>query len=113
MFLFTEGGHSIPVVDPVSAADAGGVFGLLWLVSPAAVFLAGAALAGATVPVLATLGWTVAAGVRLEVLGYAVWGFRTDASAVLAASIFHFGDHTIAEAKAHMRGAGLQVRLDN
>ena len=47
--------------------------------------LAGAALAGATVPVLATLGWTVAAGVRLEVLGYAVWGFRTDASAVLAA----------------------------
>ena len=32
MFLFSEGGHSIPVVDPVSAADAGGVFGLLWLV---------------------------------------------------------------------------------
>ena len=33
------------------------------------------------------------------------------ASAVLAASIFHFGDHTIAEAKAHMAAAGVPVRL--
>ncbi|MBO6867063.1 MAG: imidazole glycerol phosphate synthase subunit HisF [Pseudomonadota bacterium] len=33
------------------------------------------------------------------------------ASAVLAASIFHFGDHTIAEAKAHMANAGIPVRL--
>ncbi len=45
MFLFTEGGHSIPVVDPVSAADAGGVFGLLWLVI-------GLPLLGATVLLL-------------------------------------------------------------
>jgi len=33
------------------------------------------------------------------------------ASAVLAASIFHFGHYTIAEAKAHMAAAGLPVRL--
>jgi cyclase len=33
------------------------------------------------------------------------------ASAVLAASIFHFGDFTIAEAKAHMAAAGIPVRL--
>ena len=33
------------------------------------------------------------------------------ASAVLAASIFHFGDHTIAEAKAHMAAAGIPVRM--
>ncbi|MFD1344670.1 imidazole glycerol phosphate synthase subunit HisF [Litorisediminicola beolgyonensis] len=33
------------------------------------------------------------------------------ASAVLAASIFHFGDYTIAEAKAHMAEAGIPVRL--
>jgi len=33
------------------------------------------------------------------------------ASAVLAASIFHFGDHTIAAAKAHMAAAGIPVRL--
>ena len=33
------------------------------------------------------------------------------ASAVLAASIFHFGEHTIGEAKAHMAAAGVPVRL--
>lgn len=32
------------------------------------------------------------------------------ASAVLAASIFHFGTYTIAEAKAHMAAAGIPVR---
>ncbi len=34
------------------------------------------------------------------------------ASAVLAASIFHFGTYTIAEAKAHMKAAGAAVRDD-
>ncbi|MBC7133673.1 MAG: imidazole glycerol phosphate synthase subunit HisF [Roseovarius sp.] len=33
------------------------------------------------------------------------------ASAVLAASIFHFGTYTIAEAKAHMAAAGIPMRL--
>lgn len=33
------------------------------------------------------------------------------ASAVLAASIFHFGDYSIAEAKAHMAAAGIPVRM--
>ncbi len=33
------------------------------------------------------------------------------ASAVLAASIFHFGTHTVAEAKAHMAAAGIPMRL--
>lgn len=33
------------------------------------------------------------------------------ASAVLAASIFHFGEYTIGEAKAHMRDRGIAVRL--
>jgi cyclase len=32
------------------------------------------------------------------------------ASAVLAASIFHFGHHTIAEAHAALRAAGLPAR---
>lgn len=32
------------------------------------------------------------------------------ASAVLAASIFHFGEHSIAEAKAHMAAAGIPVQ---
>ena len=34
------------------------------------------------------------------------------ATGVLAASIFHFGAHTIGEAKAHMAAAGVEVRLD-
>ena len=33
------------------------------------------------------------------------------ASAVLAASIFHFGEHTIGEAKRHMAAAGIAVRM--
>ena len=33
------------------------------------------------------------------------------ASAVLAASIFHFGDYSIAEAKAHMARAGIPMRM--
>jgi cyclase len=34
------------------------------------------------------------------------------ASAVLAASMFHFGQHSIREAKSYMANAGLPVRLD-
>ena len=33
------------------------------------------------------------------------------ADAALAASIFHFGTHTIAEAKAYLRGRGVEVRI--
>jgi cyclase len=32
------------------------------------------------------------------------------ADAVLAASIFHFGEHTVAEAKAALAAAGVTVR---
>ena len=35
------------------------------------------------------------------------------ASAVLAASIFHFGTHSISEAKQHMAAAGIAVRAPN
>jgi cyclase len=33
------------------------------------------------------------------------------ADAVLAASIFHFGEYTIGEAKQHMAACGIEVRL--
>ena len=46
--------------------------------------LALAALGGAAVPVLATVGWALAEGVRISTLSYAVLGFRSDATAVLA-----------------------------
>lgn len=38
-------------------------------------------------------------------------GIRAGADAVLAASIFHFGTFTIAQAKAHLASQGLPVRL--
>src|ERR1700730_652857 len=46
-------------------------------------------------------------------LDHLVEGIRDGgASAVLAASIFHFGEFTIAQAKQHMASFGLPVRLD-
>ncbi len=36
---------------------------------------------------------------------------RGGADAVLAASIFHFGDHTVAETKAYLRDHGITVRI--
>jgi cyclase len=46
-------------------------------------------------------------------LDHMVEGIRDGhASAVLAASIFHFGEHTIREAKDRLRAAGLPVRID-
>ncbi len=43
-------------------------------------------------------------------LDHLVEGVRAGASAVLAASIFHFGTYSIAEAKRHMAKAGVPVR---
>jgi cyclase len=46
-------------------------------------------------------------------LDHLVEGVRQGhASAVLAASIFHFGTYTVPQAKAHMAAAGLAMRLD-
>ncbi len=46
--------------------------------------LAAAASAGFAVPLALTVGWALAAGVRLHTLWYAVYGFRFDASRVLS-----------------------------
>ena len=63
-----------------------------------------AAVAGAVgVPVIASGG--------VGTLDHLVAGVTDGgADAVLAASIFHFGQHTVAEAKAHMAAAGVAVR---
>jgi cyclase len=46
-------------------------------------------------------------------LEHLVEGIRDGhATAVLAASIFHFGEHTVRAAKAYMAAAGLPMRLD-
>jgi cyclase len=58
-----------------------------------------------TVPVIASGG--------VGNLDHMVAGIRDGhATAVLAASIFHFGEHSVREAKAHMAKAGLPMRLD-
>jgi cyclase len=55
------------------------------------------------VPVIASGG--------VGALDHLVEGARAGASAVLAASIFHFGTFTVPAAKAHMHAAGIPVRL--
>jgi cyclase len=58
-----------------------------------------------TVPVIASGG--------VGTLDHLVDGVKQGhASAVLAASIFHFGTYTIGQAKQHMAAAGISVRLD-
>jgi len=58
-----------------------------------------------TVPVIASGG--------VGTLEHMVEGIRDGhATAVLAASIFHFGEHSVREVKAYMAKAGLPVRLD-
>jgi cyclase len=44
-------------------------------------------------------------------LDHLVEALEVGASAVLCASIFHYGAHTIAEAKGHLDAAGIPVRL--
>jgi imidazole glycerol-phosphate synthase subunit HisF len=46
---------------------------------------------------------------RLEHLAEGVLEGKADA--VLAASVFHFGEFTVRQAKEHMRGRGIEVRL--
>jgi cyclase len=58
-----------------------------------------------TVPVIASGG--------VGTLQHLVEGIRDGhATAVLAASIFHFGEHSVREAKEYMAKAGLPMRLD-
>jgi cyclase len=57
------------------------------------------------VPVIASGG--------VGTLDHMVEGIRDGhATAVLAASIFHFGEYTVRQAKQHMAAAGLPMRLD-
>ena len=58
-----------------------------------------------TVPVIASGG--------VGTLQHMVEGIRDGhATAVLAASIFHFGEHSVREAKSYMAKAGLPMRMD-
>jgi imidazole glycerol-phosphate synthase subunit HisF len=62
---------------------------------------------------------SVCAAVRLPVIAsggvgqlqHFVEGARAGATGLLAASVFHFGTFTVAQAKASLQAAGLPVRL--
>jgi imidazole glycerol-phosphate synthase subunit HisF len=67
--------------------------------------LTAAVAAAVSVPVIASGG--------VGNLDHLIDGVRLGhANAVLAASIFHFGDFTIRQAKLHMAAAGLPMRMD-
>ena len=64
--------------------------------------------------VVATLALAVACGGDDESIpesGQSDANTEGGADAVLAASIFHFGEHTVGDAKAALAAAGLSVRL--
>jgi cyclase len=64
--------------------------------------LTGAVASAVRVPVIASGG----AGT----LDHLAEALRAGADAALCASIFHYGQHTVAEAKAHLAAAGIAVR---
>ena len=59
--------------------------------------------ASVSIPLIASGG--------VGVLAHLAEGLEAGADAVLAASIFHFGQHTIGEAKAFLATRGLEIRL--
>ncbi|MFQ5534720.1 MAG: imidazole glycerol phosphate synthase subunit HisF [Sphingomonadales bacterium] len=113
--IFTHGGRretGIDAVDFARAMAAGGAGEILLTSMDRDGTRAGfdldltrAVADAVSVPVIASGG--------VGTLDHLVAGVRDGhASAVLAASIFHFGEFSIGEAKAHMRSAGVPVRLE-
>ena len=82
------------LVAAISSAIAATVVSRLWQ--------AGTVMATAMTPVIASGG----AGT----LDHLAEALRAGADAALCASIFHYGQHTVAEAKAHLAAAGIAVR---
>ena len=112
--IFTHGGRTATGLDAVAYADevVGLGAGEILLTSMDRdgtkdgydIALTRAVADRVSVPVIASGG--------VGTLDHLVEGVRDGhASAVLAASIFHFGEFTVAEAKDHMHKAGIPVRL--
>src|SRR5262249_9731972 len=113
--IFTHGGRNPTGLDAVDYAREGAALGAgeILLTSmgrdgPQQGFdipLTRAIADAAPVPVIPSAG--------VGTLEHLVDGVRDGhATAVLAASIFHFSEHTISEAKRYMARAGLPMRLD-
>jgi cyclase len=63
-----------------------------------------------TSAVSGAVGVPVIASGGAGTLEHLVEALRAGADAALCASIFHYGRHTVSEAKAHLRAAGVPVR---
>jgi cyclase len=100
--IFTHGGRNPTGIDAVSYAKEVVALGAGEILLTSM----DRAIADAiTVPVIASGG--------VGTLEHMVEGIRDGhATAVLAASIFHFGQHSVREAKEYMAKAGLPMRLD-
>ena len=97
--IFTHGGRKPTGLDAVAYAQEVAALGA------GEILLTRAIADAVSIPVIASGG--------VGTLDHMVEGIRDGhASAVLAASIFHFGEHTIREAKEKLRANGLPVRID-
>ena len=111
--IFTHGGRNATGIDAVAWAERMADYGAGEILLTSMdrdgtragynIALTRAVADAVPVPVIASGG--------VGTLEHLVEGIRDGhASAVLAASIFHFGEHSIAEAKAALSAAGLPVR---
>ena len=112
---FTHGGSKPTVLDAISYAKHGAALGA------GEILLTSMDHDGTKVGYDIALTCAVADAVKVPViasggvgtLDHLVEGIRDGhATAVLAASIFHFGEHSVREAKAYMAKAGLPIRMD-
>jgi len=112
--IFTHGGRTATGIDAVAFAKdmAARGAGEILLTSMDRDGVKGGYDLGLTRAVADAVPIPVIASGGAGTLDHLVDGVREGhASAVLAASIFHFGQHSIMEAKAHMAAAGVPVRM--
>src|SRR5664280_112722 len=113
--IFTHGGRNPPGIDAVGYAKEVVALGAAEILLTSMdrdgtrrgfdIALTRAVADAVPVPVIASGG--------VGTLEHMVEGIRDGhATAVLAASIFHFGEHSVRQAKLYMAKAGLSVRLD-
>ena len=113
--IFTHGGRNATGIDAVDYARAVAALGAGEILLTSMdrdgtrkgfdIALTRAVADAVRIPVIASGG--------VGTLDHLVEGIRDGhATAVLAASIFHFGEHSVRAAKEHMARAGLAVRLD-
>ena len=113
--IFTHGGRNPTWIDAIDYAREAAALGAGELLVTS--MDRDGTKAGYDIPLIRAIADTVSIPVvasgGVGTLDHLVDGVREGhASAVLAASIFHFGEYSIGQAKAHMARAGLPMRMD-